>query len=216
MTYVVENIPPPYNEEEENGLDDNNIINNTDNNDKTWKFSSSNVYTNIDPYSSKYNFTNSQFLTQFSEQVKPYLTEKTDYVLSPETYFAEGYGEKLDGFDQTKFYQKMLRKFGDYPNVQWVTGIQFYDLYKQNKPPSISANKLRDGIWVDYYNSALAIQYRKEAQVYHKSKLVVGVENMPFKTLLKPLLGDVLLDLGGTVASRVTQKNRSVSKQRLF
>ena len=53
MAYVVENIPPPYNEEEENGLDDNNIINNTDNNDKTWKFSSSNVYTNIDPYNSK-------------------------------------------------------------------------------------------------------------------------------------------------------------------
>ena len=165
---------------------------------------------NIDPYSSKYNFTNSQFLTQFSEQIKPYLTEKTDYILSPETYFAEGYGEKLDGFDQTKLYQKMLKEFSDYPNVQWVTGIQFYNLYKQNKPPWLSANKLRDGIWVDYYNSALAIQFRKEAQVYHKSKLVVGVENMPFKTLLKPLLGDVLLDLGGTVASRVTQKNRSV------
>ena len=165
---------------------------------------------NIDPYNSKYNFSNNQLLTQFSKQVKPYLTEKIDYVLSPETYFAEGYGEKLDGFDQTELYQKMLREFKDYPRVQWVTGIQFYDLYKQNEPPSLSANKLRNGIWIDYYNSALALQFKKEAQVYHKSKLVVGVENMPFKTLLKPILGDVLLNLGGTVASRVTQKNRSV------
>jgi apolipoprotein N-acyltransferase len=33
---------------------------------------------------------------------------------------------------------------------------------------------------------------------------------MPFKSVLKPLLGDVLLDFGGTVASRVTQKKRDV------
>jgi len=165
---------------------------------------------NIDPYNSKYNFSNNQLLIEFSKQVKPYLSEKTNYVLSPETYFAEGYGEKLDGFDQTKLYQKMLKELKDYPSVQWITGIQFYDLYKQKKSPSLSANKIRDGIWLDYYNSALAIQFKKDPQVYHKSKLVVGVENMPFKTLLKPILGDILLNLGGTVASRVTQKNRSV------
>lgn len=165
---------------------------------------------NIDPYNSKYNFSNSQFLSQFSKQVKPFITEKTDYILSPETYFAEGYGEKLNNFEQTELYQKMLREFKDFPSVQWITGIQFYDLYKQNKAPSLSANKIRDGIWVDYYNSALAVQFKQKAKVYHKSKLVVGIENMPFKAVLKPLLGDVLLNLGGTVASRVTQKNRSV------
>ena len=165
---------------------------------------------NIDPYNSKYNFTNSQFLTQFSEQISPYLTDEVDYVLSPETYFAEGYGEILNGFNETTLYQKILRDFSKYPNTQWITGIQFYDLYRQTKSPSLSANKVRDGIWVDYYNSALAMQFRQEAQVYHKSKLVVGIENMPFKSILKPILGDILLNLGGTVASRVTQKNRAV------
>ena len=33
---------------------------------------------------------------------------------------------------------------------------------------------------------------------------------MPMKSVLKPILGDVLINLGGTVASRVTQKNRDV------
>ena len=42
------------------------------------------------------------------------------------------------------------------------------------------------------------------------SKLVVGIENMPFKEVLKPILGNVLIDLGGTVSSRVVQENRSV------
>ena len=165
---------------------------------------------NIDPYNSKYNFTNSQFLLQFSKQVKPYISKGIDYIISPETYFAEGYGEKLEDFNQTVFYQKILKEFSQYPKLQWITGIQFYDLYKQKKPPSPYANKLKNGIWVDYYNSAMTMQFGQEVQIYHKSKLLVGIENMPFKSLLKPLLGDILLNLGGTVASRVIQKNRSV------
>jgi apolipoprotein N-acyltransferase len=47
-------------------------------------------------------------------------------------------------------------------------------------------------------------------QVYHKSKLVVGVENLPYKSFLKPLLGNALLDFGGTVMSRATQNKRTV------
>jgi apolipoprotein N-acyltransferase len=165
---------------------------------------------NIDPYNSKYKLTNTQFLTEFKTQLKPYLNSNTDYVLSPETYFAEGYGEQLKGFEQSVLYQKMLREMVQYPNLQWITGMQFYDIYRQTDAPSLTANKVRDGLWVDYYNSALGIQSREKAQIYHKSKLVVGIENMPFKSILKPLLGDILIDLGGTVASRVTQKNRSV------
>ena len=74
----------------------------------------------------------------------------------------------------------------------------------------MTANLVRENLWLEFYNSALSEQFQKEFEVYHKSKLVVGVENMPFKNFLKPLLGDVLINLGGTVSSRVTQNNRSV------
>jgi len=43
---------------------------------------------------------------------------------------------------------------------------------------------------------------------YHKSKLVVGVENLPYKTILEPILGNLLLDFGGTVMTRGIQQNR--------
>ena len=33
---------------------------------------------------------------------------------------------------------------------------------------------------------------------------------MPYKSFFKPLLGEFMLDLGGTVSSRATQKNRTV------
>lgn len=165
---------------------------------------------NIDPYSSKYNLTNTTFLSQFKEEVFPYLSADTDYVLSPETYFAEGYGEQLNGLENTVLFQKIQRELLAYPKLQWITGIQLYNLYEQENLPSLTANKVKTGLWVDYYNSALGIQSKKGAQLYHKSKLVVGIENMPFKSLLKPLLGDLLIDLGGTVASRAVQEERSV------
>lgn len=165
---------------------------------------------NIDPYSSKYNLTNTTFLTQFKEQVKPYINSETDYILSPETYFAEGYGERLNGFENSVLFQKMQRELVPFPKLQWITGIQLYDLYEQKNAPSLTANKVKPGFWVEYYNSALAMQSKQQAQIYHKSKLVVGIENMPMKSILKPLLGDLLIDLGGTVASRAVQEERSV------
>jgi apolipoprotein N-acyltransferase len=165
---------------------------------------------NIDPYNTKYSLTNSSFIDLWKKQVQPFYSDSLDYILSPETYFAEGYGEELREFNGTKLHEELQQELAKIPLTQYITGIQFYDLYAQEKAPSLTANLIRKGLWADYYNSALAEQSNEIFQIYHKSKLVVGVENMPFKSVLKPLLGDVLLNFGGTVASRVTQKKRDV------
>jgi len=60
------------------------------------------------------------------------------------------------------------------------------------------------------FPAAPALASIKSYDIYHKSKLVVGVENFPFKSILKPIIGSIMLDMGGTVASRVTQKYRTV------
>ena len=168
------------------------------------------VQPNIDPYNTKYSLTNSSFIDLWKKQVQPFYSDSLDYILSPETYFAEGYGEELREFNGTKLHEELQQELAKIPLTQYITGIQFYDLYAQEKAPSLTANLIRKGLWADYYNSALAEQSNEIFQIYHKSKLVVGVENMPFKSVLKPLLGDVLLNFGGTVASRVTQKKRDV------
>ena len=58
------------------------------------------------------------------------------------------------------------------------------------------------------YNSSFINS--KQKQVYHKSKLVVGVENLPYKKFLKPILEMHFLDFGGTVMTRATQDKRTV------
>jgi apolipoprotein N-acyltransferase len=165
---------------------------------------------NIDPYNSKYKLTNKDLLNQFFTQLKPHLKKSTDYVLAPETYFSEGYGEELISFQKSKIHNEIQKRLADFPNTQIISGIQFYDTYEDKYAPTLTSNYIRKNLWIEYYNSALSEQYQKDIEVYHKSKLVVGVENMPFKKILKPLLGEFLIDMGGTVASRMIQKKRSV------
>ena len=91
-----------------------------------------------------------------------------------------------------------------------ISGIQSYSVYRTDNPPTLTANFVRNGVWVDFYNSALKMEFQQEPEFYHKSKLVVGVENIPYKSFFRPLLGEFLIDMGGTVSSRAIQLHRSV------
>ncbi len=166
------------------------------------------IQPNIDPYKEKYSFTNFDFLNTLEELIKNKINLKTNYIITPETFFAEGSGVELKKYEKSERHFSLQNLLKNYPNTQIISGIQFYNLYFSDSLPSPSANKIKKGLWVDYYNSAISEQLNKKYKIYHKSKLVVGVENLPYKNILRPLIGDYLIDLGGTVASRAIQKNR--------
>jgi apolipoprotein N-acyltransferase len=60
------------------------------------------------------------------------------------------------------------------------------------------------------YNSAAFIKAHNEPKIYYKSKLVAGVELFPYKNILQPILGESLINLGGSISSLGTQSNRDV------
>ena len=165
---------------------------------------------NIDPYNEKYEKNNRYFFDLMVEMLSKQITKKTRYIFTPETYFASGLGEPLNDFESSQLYHDLDSLLQLNPKTQLISGIQSFNLYRSEKEATPTANELRKGVWVDFYNSALKMQNNSKHEFYHKSKLVVGVENFPFKNVLEPLLGDVMLDLGGTVAMRATQKDRSV------
>ena len=74
---------------------------------------------------------------------------------------------------------------------------------------SKEAYQLNPALWVESYNSAVQIVPNQKVIVYHKGKLVPGVEIFPYMSVLKPILGDAMLNLGGTVASLGTDKERA-------
>ena len=165
---------------------------------------------NIDPYLEKYDRNNAFFFTEFEKQVKDKISGQTDYILLPETYFADGNGLELKKYAQSDLHYSFQSFLADFQNTEIISGIQGYDVYRSKESPSLTANRIREGIWADFYNSAIWEHYQSPHEIYHKSKLVVGVENFPFKSILKPIIGSIMLDMGGTVASRVTQKYRTV------
>src|SRR5690606_33733797 len=81
------------------------------------------------------------------------------------------------------------------------TGISSHRFYPDANQKSNTAYQTSQGIFVDSYNSAVQIIPNQKVEVYHKGKLVPGVEIFPYINVLKPLLGNAMLDLGGTTAS---------------
>ena len=163
------------------------------------------VQPNIDPYDEKYSLTHQQLYNDFISQITPELNKKPNLIVTPETYFSEGAGENLAKFEESKLFSDLLTLSNKF-NTQFLHGIQFYNTYTiQNKTET--ANNLRNGNWADFYNSAFLTD-STELNVYHKSKLVVGVETLPFRSIVEPLLGNVMLDFGGTIFVRATQDYR--------
>lgn len=165
---------------------------------------------NIDPYLEKYERENDDYFNLMAQMTADQISDQTRYIVTPETYFGAGLGTSLDEFKTTPLYRSIDSLLGKHKKIQLISGIQSYVVYRQTSAPTQTANFIRDGIWVDFYNSALKMEYGENPEFYHKSKLVVGVENMPYKSFFKPLLGEFLIDLGGTVSSRARQEYRSV------
>lgn len=164
---------------------------------------------NIDPYLEKYNTTNAHVATLLETLATSELTQQTNLLVTPETVLAENYGVDLPNFRQSPEYFKAKQFVYNYPNLNYLLGFQFYQKHTNRASILATSNQYNANLWVDYFNSAAFINANDGYELYHKSKLVVGVENFPYQSVLKPLIGDAMLDLGGTVAMKTTQEERS-------
>ncbi|HEY4788818.1 MAG TPA: hypothetical protein VIH57_22360, partial [Bacteroidales bacterium] len=84
-----------------------------------------------------------------------------------------------------------------YPASRFVLGSYTYKKYNEQEPITATAQWMKSpGFYFDSYNTALQIDTGKQIQKYHKSKLVVGVEKMPYPKALK-FLKKIMEGLGG-------------------
>lgn len=168
------------------------------------------VQPNIDPYNDKFV---TDFQTQFSKclsLIKNKVNKNTDYLVLPETFIVgQGMNEALINENEAIawFKDSLLKK---YPKLKIVVGADTYRFFHHADSITETARPYQEpGVYYDVYNTALQIDSSKNVQVYHKSKLVPGVERMPFASLLKPL-ESLAIEMGGTFGSLGTQKYRSV------
>lgn len=167
------------------------------------------VQPNIDPYNEKFDgMSPEQQLAKMLNLAAEKADQQTDYIVFPETALTENVWE-----DQLNdcFSLSMMRAFIRHlPRANMVTGLSSNKVYKTRQEVTATARKFRDAdIYYDSFNTAMQLSNAGEVQLYHKSKLVPGVEKMPFPKLLKPL-EKLAIDLGGTSGSLGIQTDRTV------
>ena len=117
----------------------------------------------------------------------------TEYFLWPETAIPQSVYE--DQIRNSASYIKAQSFLSKYKNGTLITGIESRKFYQDKE--TITARSL-DGGYVDSYNTAMQVENSANVQFYHKSKLVPGVEKMPFPTALG-FLAPIFEGFGGTV-----------------
>ncbi len=165
------------------------------------------VQPNIDPYL-KFNDVPplEQTQIQISEAAKM-VTPSTDYVVCPETSIMDNIW--IGEFEFVPDL-KMVKEFVlAHPAVHYITGIMCYQKYSASERTRTSNPIGNSGFFYDSYNSAIQIDTTDSIPIYHKSKLVIGVEKMPYPEYFK-ILEPLTLQLGGTFRSHAIQEEREV------
>ncbi len=167
------------------------------------------VQPNIDPYNEKFSGNYAEQLTKMFALADTKVDSTTSYLIFPETALTDS--EIWENkFSDNASIRQVWGYLHKHPNLKLITGAETYKAYLDGEKPSESARKFdsEDGYY-DAFNTAMQMDSSKRIEVYHKSKLVPGVEFMPFSKLLAPL-GKLAFDLGGTSGTLGTQKEPSV------
>ena len=164
----------------------------------------------LNPYTEKYSKDSLTILNDLLTLAEENSTGPIDYYIGPETSLP-GFGSISEtGFEQSELLNKTKEFLTKYPKSIFATGISSHRFYPNEKEKSKTAYKTSQGMYVDSYNSAVQIIPNQKVEVYHKGKLVPGVEIFPYISVLKPLLGEAMLNLGGTTASLGIDDKRKV------
>jgi apolipoprotein N-acyltransferase len=166
------------------------------------------VQPNIDPYTDKFSgmlpVDQTRSMLKLAESA---VDSSTQLVCFPETALLGSLEEsRLNSNESIQLVKEFLRK---HPNLSVLSGADTYHFYETETDKTFTARKYADGMYYDSYNTALLIDASDRIQVYHKSKLVPGVESMPYQQVLG-FLGKAAIELGGTSGSLGRNRDAAV------
>ena len=162
----------------------------------------------LDPYNEKYSKDSLAIEQDLLSLAEKNSSGKIDYYIAPETALPGRGSISETAFEKSLLLNNIKGFLSTHPGSVFTTGISSHRFYFNPAQAPAEAYQINNGVWVTSYNTAVQIAPNQKVQAYHKGKLVPGVEIFPYMTLLKPILGDAMLNLGGTVASLGTDKER--------
>lgn len=166
------------------------------------------VQPNIDPYSEDYDMkAEAKKKNSFLRLAAKVSNRNTNLVIGPETLLENKWYWNESSLKSNPFLNQMRTSMKDIGNAELLFGVSSFRIYPDKEQATQTA-RIHDGIVYDRFNTALFTGHEKEIQIYHKSKLVAGVEKMPFLKYLG-FLSDFVIDIGGTTGSLGRQKEAS-------
>ena len=168
----------------------------------------------LDPYTEKYSKDSLQILGELLSLADENSKTKVDFFIAPETAFPGNGSLSENGFNKSTSIAIAKEFLGKHPQSIFLTGASTHKFLFDEADTEDYSTEIQEGVWVNSYNSALQIIPNQNVEVYHKAKLVPGVEIFPYIRYLKPILGDAMLDFGGANSSLVIDKERKVFSNR--
>jgi apolipoprotein N-acyltransferase len=159
----------------------------------------------FDPYNKFGGMTQDQqtavLLDQYEKGLKG--VEGPVLLLAPETFTSD---IVCNDVPSSKTFRRFRSFLQEHPGAEILFGASSWTRYDQSERPSANARRLGDGVWYETHNSALIVDSTGTYGLYQKSKLVPGVEMLPYPSVLGPI-DDGLL--GGVAGRCVGQEEVS-------
>lgn len=166
------------------------------------------VQPNIDPYKEKFTLSasNEAFADSIVVLANRHVTAQTDLIMAPETALPLSFQEeRLHTF---AFGQSLARQVQKWPQANLLIGASTLGIfdYKQSvaSTPIPNTNE-----WYESYNTSMLLTKTAPPQFVHKSKLVPGVELVPFSAYL-PFLSAIAIENGGSSGTLGVEKKPKV------
>ena len=160
------------------------------------------IQPNIDPYNEKFDrgsfySQNHKILKLASEKIGPNI----DLIIAPETAISGGFFEpRLKSIIVYPMYRDSLKKW----NSELLIGASTMKMFGEKN--SRSSRQMNNGSYIEYYNTSILLNPEKEPQFVHKSKLVAGVEHIPYSYYI-PFFDQLAINNGGTIGSLGKEKH---------
>lgn len=165
---------------------------------------------NVDPYN-KFNGSTMDQLKDMVELAKTKVTPETDLIIAPETAISSYLYEK--NINGSREYNLLAQAKFELNDATLLWGASTFNHFE--KKQSAASFEREKNLFEETYNSSLLIDSIETPKVLHKSKLVPGVEKIPFVSYL-PFMADWSIDMGGSTVGLGIEKEPSIFTTKKF
>lgn len=163
------------------------------------------VQQNTDPVEEQYEMSNLEHAERLWTVARPQITPQTRLLVCPETAIPWGLCSDAIGapdcpvFNSTYAWLPLMDSLSvAYPKLNVILGLSTYRIFDYKA--TITSHEVAPKTFVDSYNTAAYFTRNGLLGTYYKSKLVPGVEKMPYPQIFG-FLEKLAIDLGGTSGS---------------